>query len=299
MTSSPRLLNVGCGTHWHPEWTNVDLVSHSPAVQQADLRRGIPYADGEFDAVYHSHVLEHLDPADGVAFLRECCRVLRPGGVLRIAAPDLETIAREYLRVLDQVDEGVRPPADLHWMRLELIDQCVRSRPGGEMGRHLADARITNADFVASRVGEEYNLAAGKRSASAPPVQGIARLKKLGRKLLRMERRLRERLAQTVLLLLTGSRGVTAWKEGLYRQSGEVHRWMYDRVNLGQLLTDLGLEQVTTRAADESRIDRFASYELDTLGGATRKPDSLFIEGVKPVAATSPAVRSALASKAA
>jgi predicted SAM-dependent methyltransferase len=57
-----RLLNLGCGSRWHPDWTNLDRVAAGPGVLAHDLRLGIPFPDGHFDAVYHAHLLEHLAP---------------------------------------------------------------------------------------------------------------------------------------------------------------------------------------------------------------------------------------------
>src|SRR5271166_5406994 len=58
-------------------------------LQEADICR-LPFSDGEFDAVYCSHVLYHIDNAAGqAAALEEMARVLRPGGVavLHLANP--------------------------------------------------------------------------------------------------------------------------------------------------------------------------------------------------------------------
>ena len=87
------MLNVGCGQRFHADWVNVDLVPADSSVRACDISKGLPFDDGQFDAVYHSHVLEHLDPAAGRALLAECLRVLKPGGVVRIVVPDLEQIA--------------------------------------------------------------------------------------------------------------------------------------------------------------------------------------------------------------
>jgi SAM-dependent methyltransferase len=62
-----------------------------------DLRRPLPFADGTCAYVYSSHFFEHLDPADGLALMRECRRILRPGGTFRAALPDMRAIFRAYL----------------------------------------------------------------------------------------------------------------------------------------------------------------------------------------------------------
>jgi SAM-dependent methyltransferase len=61
-----------------------------------DLTQPLPYPDAAFEAVFGSHVLEHLTPAEAEATLRETHRVLRPGGVVRIAVPDLDRVIAEY-----------------------------------------------------------------------------------------------------------------------------------------------------------------------------------------------------------
>ncbi|MDQ7834342.1 MAG: hypothetical protein RDU24_03075 [Humidesulfovibrio sp.] len=72
---------------------------------------------------------------------------------------------------------------------------------------------------------------------------------------------------------------------GRFRRGGEVHHWMYDRLSLGRLLGAAGFAGVCVCAAHESAIPDFARHHLDvTLDGRVRKPDSLFMEGVRPLA---------------
>lgn len=74
-----------------PEW--------STAVQSCDLRRPLGFVTGTVDAIYSSHVLEHLYLREAERLLGECHRVLRPGAVLRVALPDFTRIAE---RVVDE-----------------------------------------------------------------------------------------------------------------------------------------------------------------------------------------------------
>ena len=127
------LLNLGCGTRMHWDWNNVDcspytrlrrrprlaramraaglisdlrwarLATVDPEVVSWDLRRGIPFPDDTFDVAYHGHFLEHLPREAALPFLRECARVLRRNGLLRVVVPDLERAARAYLAALDAV----------------------------------------------------------------------------------------------------------------------------------------------------------------------------------------------------
>jgi SAM-dependent methyltransferase len=66
------------------------------ALHYLDLTQPLPYPDGAFEAVFGSHVLEHLTPGEAEDVLRELHRVLRPGGIVRIAVPDLDRVIAEY-----------------------------------------------------------------------------------------------------------------------------------------------------------------------------------------------------------
>src|SRR5262245_46493744 len=122
------LLNLACGVYMHRDWNNVDfnpytwmvhyprlaallrtagilskkryerLKETDPAIIAWDLRKGIPFPDQAFDFVYHSHFLEHLSKECAPSFLKECHRVLKPGGTLRVVVPDLRYWTEQYMQ---------------------------------------------------------------------------------------------------------------------------------------------------------------------------------------------------------
>jgi predicted SAM-dependent methyltransferase len=68
-----------------------------PSVVRRDVTKGLPYPDGSVSWIYSSHMIEHLSRPAAHELLHECARVLRPGGVLRLATPDLRQWIEEYL----------------------------------------------------------------------------------------------------------------------------------------------------------------------------------------------------------
>lgn len=89
---APRKLHLGSGTVRLPGWLNVDADRAGGADFAWDLRYGIPGQEASAELVFCEHFLEHLPPEAGTAFLKECLRVLVPGGVVRIAMPSLDHI---------------------------------------------------------------------------------------------------------------------------------------------------------------------------------------------------------------
>ncbi|MGD1002790.1 MAG: class I SAM-dependent methyltransferase [Candidatus Brocadiia bacterium] len=120
-----RLLDVGCGAGdrlarmrergWTVEGVEVDprsvqiarekygLTIHAAAIERAGL------ADGQYDLVTLSHVIEHVH--DPVALLRECRRVLRPGGRLLAVTPHADGYGH---RVFGQDWVDLEPPRHLY-----------------------------------------------------------------------------------------------------------------------------------------------------------------------------------------
>ena len=246
------MLNLGCGAHHHPAWINLDIANSDPEVIIHDLLKPLPFVVETFDVVYHSHVLEHLPKAAAPGFLRECHRVLTPGGIIRVAIPDLEQIARLYVEAVANAAAG-DPEARLNydWLVIELLDQMVRQRSGGEMLEYWRQDPMPAGDFVMRRVGQEAARAIEQIQAGAvPPAPNTA---------------------------------PSAEEIGQFRVSGEIHQWMYDRFSLASLLREAGFVNPVVVAANESAMADFSSFELDTMpDGSTRKPDSLFMEAERP-----------------
>ena len=94
--------------------------------------------------------------------------------------------------------------------------------------------------------------------------------------------KIRYKISEILVYLVAGRSAQVALQEGLFRNSGEIHRWMYDRYSLSRLLTQSGFTNIQVCQANESAIPNFNIYELDTWQGKVRRPDSLFIEATKP-----------------
>jgi predicted SAM-dependent methyltransferase len=75
------------------------LQNHDPIFAIHDLRTGLPqHADNSVDLIYFGQVIEHLNPIHEMPkFLKECYRVLAPGGIIRLTTPDLDVLIQAYL----------------------------------------------------------------------------------------------------------------------------------------------------------------------------------------------------------
>lgn len=272
MTS--RYLNLGCGERFHPEWVNLDLHPSKPSVQSWDLQADLPFPEASFNVVYHSHLLEHFSKADGLRLLERCRRVLRPGGTIRVVVPDLECIVQLYMRSFEKCIAGdQQAAAQYDWAMLEMYDQAVRERSGGEMLAYVQKANESQLAFVKGRLGAELErMRAAKSEAANPAREGT-----------HGARGLAEIVRRKALRLLAGRDGISASDQGRFRRSGELHKWMYDRFSLANALKAAGFTDSKQCEAAESRIPEWPSFHLDTeADGRTYKPDSLFMEATRP-----------------
>jgi predicted SAM-dependent methyltransferase len=275
------LLNVGCGDTVHPQWTNLDFQPLVPGVIACDVRRGLRFADGSFGVCYSSHLLEHLSPAEADLLLREMYRVLRPAGVIRLVVPDLEQVVRDYLATLQRALAGeAHAEDDYDWMMIQLLDQSVRRAGGGAMAQFWRDPARSNTEFVAARAGLEAERVMQQTRAGTIPTQRSLWTRVRTRSPPQLARELRQRTARALVATIAGRGSAQAYTEGLFRNSGEIHHWMYDRFSLARALKRAGFSEPRVVAAGESRIPHFSDYRLDVVDGRIRKPDSLFMEAV-------------------
>lgn len=119
------LVQYGCGLSCPEGWQNFDTSPtlrleklpgvgalldaagkrlFPPNVRYGDIVKGLPISENSADAVYASHVLEHLSREDVVRALANTYRILKPRGVFRMVVPDLEWRAREYVAAANAGD---------------------------------------------------------------------------------------------------------------------------------------------------------------------------------------------------
>lgn len=271
-----KLVNLGCGAHYHPDWVNLDMNPSSEAVGLLDLHKQLPFPDCSVDVVYTSHVIEHFTYAAGLKILKEIFRTIKPGGIIRLVTPDLERMVKDYQETLKDALEGKALADDKYeWILLELFDQSVREKRGGGMADSLREADIPIRQFIRGRIGYEvdgyWNKPAHKsfwdrmRSADSTIILQHGR----------------NSVAKALVHIIAGRNAAKAFEIGTFRQSGEIHYRLYDRYSLNKILTAAGFSKTMLCPAHESQIQNFDYYELDVINGESRKPDSLYIEAVK------------------
>ncbi len=262
-------LNIGCGYTYHSDWENVDFASTGEGVKAHNLLKGIPFENNTFEVVYHSHVLEHFLKQDAEKLISECYRVLKPGGTIRIAIPDLEPIARNYIRYLEEALNNVPGAAEKYnWTLLEMYDQVVRTKGGGEMVDYIKDTAKNNDDFLLERNGNEVKLLMENLRNPKPQTTSGSK----NSFMYKVKGKLKDWLLKE---------DIKALSIGQFRLGGEIHQWMYDRYSLSELLKRHGFKSPKVRKFNESAIIDWNSFGLDAVDGKVRKPDSLFMEAVK------------------
>lgn len=92
-TAQLRKLQLGTSHSPLPGWLNTDVVPEIPGVAYLDATQTFPFDDNIFDYVACEHMIEHIDHAGALMMLHESFRVLKPGGKIRVATPDLRVLA--------------------------------------------------------------------------------------------------------------------------------------------------------------------------------------------------------------
>lgn len=262
-----HLINVGCGNRFHEDWDNYDFAPSAPSVKKIDLSKSLPFSTGSADAIYSSHVLEHLSPDQADSFLKECHRALKVGGLIRVVVPDLEQVTKEYLHHLALAKAGnLDSQKKYEWIIIELLDQLTRHHSGGEMMKYWMQYPDIPADYCIERVGTE--------------AKGFFDRVELMKRNNSDKQNPKQRPWHSILNFF--KRDSKAFQIGEFRTSGEIHRWMYDSYSLSRKLEKAGFKNVRKESADSSHIQNFSKFYLDTLeSGHIRKPDSLFMEATK------------------
>ena len=110
-------LVIGSGQNPLPGWLNSDLFPASRSVIFLDAKEPFPFRDNSFDYIHCEHMIEHIDFAEGKAMLRECFRVLKPAGTLRVSTPDLGVHLRLFLEPRDHNQDQFIDWVSNNWLQ--------------------------------------------------------------------------------------------------------------------------------------------------------------------------------------
>lgn len=90
-------INMGCGCRdFGNDWIHIDGGNY-PHLDYDDISKLQQFGDNSVDLIYSSHVIEYFDREEILDVLGEWNRILKKGGILRIAVPDFRSMANLYI----------------------------------------------------------------------------------------------------------------------------------------------------------------------------------------------------------
>lgn len=138
-------LNLGCGKNLIEGWTNVDRKpstqgwEHDPAtkdqVYDVDLNGPWPWKDNSVDAITVSHLLYCMSADEKRHVIRECYRVLKPYGIVRITDDDNEDERSMYFNALHHNSQEKTSKRKIVWymeqagFAVVLLNHCQTISP--------------------------------------------------------------------------------------------------------------------------------------------------------------------------
>ncbi len=285
------MLNIACGSRYHKDWINIDFHPDSKYVRKVNILKGLPFEDSYFDVVYTSHFLEHLSTKQAYFVLKEAYRVLKDGGIIRIVVPDLENICREYLKILEMVISDEQKYKEKYkWIVIELLDQLVRTKPGGQM-KDFIDYVLTSGnkelyDYICYRIGESLihnekkELEQKNRKLTMKQKLVVVKEKLKNLNIDKIKNKLLYMYLNLIGLLIPKSiKDAVFIRTTIY----ERHQFMYDRYSLRVLLEDVGFSNIQFLSYNESSIPGFNNFFLDINPDGTpyKGFSSIYVEAIK------------------
>ena len=278
-------LNIGCGNVYHHDWVNIDIYPNNPEIISHNILNGLPFGNDQFSVVYLSHLLEHIPKGKTLYFLKECFRVLKPNGIIRIVVPDLENIVDEYKKYLLENIDHPNPisNANYEWILLEMYDQTVRNQNGGQMADYIAQPVIINYNYLYQRLGVNFDKIRAFYLANRNNKKNVDVGFKyfLIKTIIKFKKNRIMKIRHILRNFIMTKEERHFLELGSFRESGEIHYWMYDRYSLKKLLEESGFLSVEKKSAFESNISKWSDFELDVKKNVVYSPTSIFIEAIK------------------
>jgi predicted SAM-dependent methyltransferase len=159
-----KYLNLGSGPRGIDDgkWINIDGFKDRNVHYLCDFNRPLPFKDETFDAIFCEHVLEHFDYENGKNLMKECLRVLKKNGVIRIVVPDGYIILNAYFRepefIVKYKECQTNNPMEAvnAWFYQRYEHQCIYD------GAYLVDMLLSTEFASAKKVGYSQGVAGKK-----------------------------------------------------------------------------------------------------------------------------------------
>lgn len=133
LANETRKLQLGSGPTRLNGWLNTDIKS-KPDCAYLDITEKFPIEDKTIDYIFTEHLIEHIPWEKGISMLKECRRILKSNGILRVATPDLEVFLKLYFQSSDVGKEYIVWITD----------------------RDLADVKNYRASFIINNLFQNY-----------------------------------------------------------------------------------------------------------------------------------------------
>lgn len=96
-----KKLHLGCGKRYLNDYIHIDINEFDHVDYISSVDNLSMFENNTITEIYASHLLEYFDKYEIITVLKEWKRVLKPGGVLKIAVPDFKNLVKVYNKTLD------------------------------------------------------------------------------------------------------------------------------------------------------------------------------------------------------
>ena len=163
--SEIRKLQLGTGLNILDSWLNSDIFPKSLKVIYLNAKRVFPFNDYSFDYIFSEHQIEHLSYLEGKRMLEESFRILKPGGVIRIATLSLESLIELYGRKKTEIQlRYIKRIIDKFLPEIGIYDECfvINNAFRGWGHQFIYDRKILKGVFEEAGFVDIQELGSGE-----------------------------------------------------------------------------------------------------------------------------------------
>lgn len=268
------LLNIACGNVYikNKSWINLDIISKDKYVKKINLLKKLPFNNETVDAIYCAHFLEHIPVHKVKDFLKECFRILKKNGVLRLVLPDFESLTKEYLKQVK-----LKNYTKSKIVQMSIIDQCVRRVPGGELGKF-------------------YNILLNEKKNKKHLIKYLNYLN--GVNFIKYKKKKRDLFFFIEkIFFFINEKFINFWIKSVvfflpkafveqnisFARIGEMHHWLWDFYSLYDHLKQSGFNKIKKLTYNKSSYKGHELFMFDKnkKNAKTRGIESMYVEGIK------------------